>query len=172
VIGERLGGAGDGARLVGASGGVMAVLAAFIWYYPRQTVLLYGVLPVPAWALGILYLFLDVQGAGDRSSNVAHVAHLAGAAFGILYAWRGWSLDGLTDAPARLLANLRRQRLRIVRPDDEPAGRAGGDRDDPPLEQEVDRILEKIGRSGEASLTAAERDTLARASRRLKDRRG
>jgi hypothetical protein len=36
----------------------------------------------------------------------------------------------------------------------------------------VDRILEKIGRSGEASLTAAERDTLARASRRLKDRRG
>jgi membrane associated rhomboid family serine protease len=172
VIGERLGGAGDGARLVGASGGVMAVLAAFIWYYPRQTVLLYGVLPVPAWALGILYLLLDVQGAGDRSSNVAHVAHLAGAAFGILYAWRGWSLDGLTEAPARLLANLRRQRLRIVRPDDEPAGRTGGDGDAPPLEQEVDRILEKIGRSGEASLTAAERDTLARASRRLKDRRG
>jgi hypothetical protein len=145
----------------------MAVLAAFIWYYPRETIYIYGVLPLPAWAMGVLYLFLDVRGAGDRSSNVAHLAHLAGAAFGILYAWRGWSLDGLTEAPARLLANLRRRRLRIVRPDDEPAGR-----DEPPLEQEVDRILEKIGRSGEASLTAAERDTLTRASRRLKDRRG
>ena len=167
LIGERLSGAGPGPRLVGASGGVMAVLAAFIWYYPRETVLIYGVLPVPAWAMGILYLFLDVQGAGDRSSNVAHVAHLAGAAFGILFAWRGWRLDGLTEGPARLLANLRRRRLRVVRPDDEPAGR-----DEPPLEQEVDRILEKIGRSGEASLTAAERDTLTRASRRLKDRRG
>jgi len=171
VISERLGGVDPEARLVGASGGVMAVLAAFIWYYPRQTVLLYGVLPVPAWALGILYLVLDVQGAGDRSSNVAHVAHLAGAAFGILYAWRGWNLDGLTEGPARLLANLRRRRLRIVRPDDD-GDRGGDDRDEPPLEQEVDRILEKIGRSGEASLTAAERDTLTRASRRLKDRRG
>ncbi|MFM7074777.1 MAG: rhomboid family intramembrane serine protease [Planctomycetaceae bacterium] len=172
VIGERLGGSDGASRLVGASGGVMAVLAAFIWYYPRETVLIYGVLPVPAWLLGVFYLFMDLEGAGDRSSTVAHVAHLAGAAFGILYAWRGWSLDGLTAAPARLLANLRRQRLRIVRPDDEPAGRLGDDRDEPPLEQEVDRILEKIGRSGEASLTAAERDTLTRASRRLKDRRG
>ena len=44
--------------------------------------------------------------------------------------------------------------------------------DEPPMEQEVDRILEKISRSGEASLTSAERDKLARASRRLKDRRG
>jgi membrane associated rhomboid family serine protease len=172
VIGERFGGFGGVSRLVGASGGVMAVLAAFIWYYPRETVLIYGVLPVPAWALGIVYLLSDLRGAGMQAGNVAHVAHLAGAAFGVLYAWRGWSLEGLTEAPARLVANLRRQRLRIVRPDDEPAARFGSDRDEPPLEQEVDRILEKIGRSGEASLTAAERDTLTRASRRLKDRRG
>jgi hypothetical protein len=54
-----------------------------------------------------------------------------------------------------------------VRPDDSPDGD-----DQPPLEQEVDRILEKISRSGEASLTARERDTLTKASRRLKDRRG
>jgi membrane associated rhomboid family serine protease len=167
VIGERVSGLGGMSRLVGASGGVMAVLAAFIWYYPRETVLIYGVLPVPAWALGIIYLLSDLRGAGSQAGNVAHVAHLAGAAFGLLYAWRGWSLDALTEAPARLLTNLRRRRLRIVRPDDEPA-----DRDEPPLEQEVDRLLEKISRSGEASLTAAERDTLTRASRRLKDRRG
>lgn len=171
VIGEQVSGLGGPSRLVGASGGVMATLAAFIWYYPRETILIYGVLPVPAWVLGIVYLLSDLRGAGSQGGNVAHIAHLAGAAFGILYAWRGWSLDGLTEVPGRLLANLRRQRLRIVRPDDEPAGRSGGDRDGPPLEQEVDRILEKIGRTGEASLTVAERDTLTRASRRLKDRR-
>ena len=165
VIGERVSGLGGMSRLVGASGGVMAVLAAFIWYYPRETVLIYGVLPVPAWALGIIYLLSDLRGAGSQAGNVAHVAHLAGAAFGLLYAWRGWSLDALTEAPARLLTNLRRRRLRIVRPDDEPA-----DRDEPPLEQEVDRLLEKISRSGEGSLTAAERDTLTRASQRLRQR--
>jgi hypothetical protein len=36
---------------------------------------------------------------------------------------------------------------------------------------EVDRILEKISRSGEASLTSQERDTLTRESRRIKQRR-
>lgn len=50
VVVERFSHPGEtGWPLVGASGGVMAVLAAFIWYYPRQTLLLYGVLPVPAW---------------------------------------------------------------------------------------------------------------------------
>lgn len=169
VVGEGFGGMGG--RLVGASGGVMAVLAVFVWHFPRQTVLIYGVLPVPVWALGLLYLVSDVRGAAGGSGNVAHVAHLGGAVFGLLYAWRGWSLEDLTGLPARLLK--RRPRMRVVRPDDDTlglggqAGRPGGDSR---LDEEVDRILEKISRTGEGSLTANERDTLTRASRRLKDR--
>ena len=42
--------------------------------------------------------------------------------------------------------------------------------DDEALREAVDRILEKISRSGEASLTTQERDTLTLASRRLKER--
>lgn len=165
VVGEGFG--GQGGRLVGASGGVMAVLAAFIWYFPKQTVLVYGVLPVPVWALGILYLVSDVRGAAEGSGNVAHLAHLGGAVFGLMYAWRGWRLDGLASVPAGWLA--RRRRMRIVRPDDErPLSVRPGD--DPQLDEEVDRILAKISRTGEGSLTTAERDTLTRASRRLKER--
>ncbi len=159
--------------LVGASGAVMAVLAVFIWYFPRQTVLLWGVLPVPAWALGILYFVSDVQGAATGGGNVAHVAHVAGAIFGLLYAWRGWQLGELTD----VLATFRRRRMRVVRPDDDatsprrpPAPPREASRLDADLQQEVDRILEKISRSGESSLTSAERDTLTQASRRLKER--
>jgi membrane associated rhomboid family serine protease len=172
VVVERLSHPGEtGWPLVGASGGVMAVLAAFIWYYPRQTLLLYGVLPVPAWALGLLYLMSDIGGIGNRASNVAHVAHLAGALFGVLYAWRGWNFDGVLDGPRTLISRWfsRRPRMRVVRPDDDRATsvRPG---DDPVLDDAVDRILEKISRSGEGSLTAAERDTLTRASQRLKQR--
>jgi len=159
--------------LVGASGAVMAVLAVFIWYFPRQTVLLWGVLPVPAWALGILYFVSDVQGAAAGGGNVAHVAHVAGAIFGLLYAWRGWQLGDLTD----VLAAFRRRRMRVVRPDDDttsprrpPTPPRDASRLDADLQQEVDRILEKISRSGESSLTSAERDTLTQASRRLKER--
>lgn len=162
---------GQGGRLVGASGGVMAVLAVFIWYFPNQTVYLMGVLEVPVWALGLLYVVIDFGGAfGGSHDKVAHVAHLAGAAFGLLYAWRGWNLGGLTELPGRLLRA--RPRMRVIHPhDDGPTGRSGAEADgEERLQVEVDRILEKISRLGEAGLTTAERDTLTRASRRLKDR--
>ena len=163
-------------HLMGASGAIMAVFAVFVWYYPRQTVLLWFVLPVPVWALGLLYLVMDVQGAANGGGQVAHVAHIAGAIFGLCYAWRGWNLSGLGDMQERLQTQLKglRRGMRVVRPpedddDNDPPARSR-DRDDVAMQEAVDRILEKISRSGEASLTAAERDTLTQASRRLKER--
>jgi hypothetical protein len=155
--------------LVGASGAVMAVLAMFIWYFPRQTVYIYGVLPVPAWALGVLFVVLDLQGATSKGTNVAHVAHLAGAAFGLLYAWRGWNLGGLTDLSLQMKRRLRG--MKVVHPDDEfRSPRKQQQADDEDLRKEVDRILEKIGQSGESSLSQTERETLTRASERFKQR--
>ncbi len=163
-------------HLMGASGGVMAVLAVFIWNYPRETVYIWGVLPVPVWALGLLYLVMDVQGAANGGGQVAHVAHIAGAIFGLCYAWRDWNLSGIGDMQERLQTQLKglRRGMRVVRPpedeeDDDRLSRSGG-RDDVAMQEAVDRILEKISRSGEASLTSAERDTLTQASRRLKER--
>jgi hypothetical protein len=57
--------------------------------------------------------------------------------------------------------------MRVVRPDDDDNV---ADADRSPDADEVDRILAKISRSGEASLTPAERETLTRASRRLRER--
>lgn len=179
---------GPGGRLgylVGASGAVMATLAVFIWHNPHQELLLWGILPVPAWALGLLYFFSDVSGAYQHSGNVAHVAHIGGALFGLVYAWRGWDLGDLLEAPGRLLQS--QSRFRVVHPDDPPprgrpgldpgrdsAGHRGGDRHgtslDDDLRDAVDRILEKISRTGEASLSPEERETLTQASRRLKER--
>jgi membrane associated rhomboid family serine protease len=154
--------------LIGASGGVMAVLAVFVWYFPRQEVLIWGVLPVPAWALGILYFVSDLQGAANGGGNVAHVAHIGGAVFGLLYAWRGWSLTGLADVGSRL--RQMRRRFKVVRPEDDFGRGRHDDEDEVSLQAKVDDILEKISRSGESSLTADERDTLTRASRRFKGR--
>ena len=160
-------------HLMGASGAIMAVFAVFVWNFPKQTVLLWFVLPVPVWALGLLYLVMDVQGAANGGGQVAHVAHIAGAVFGLCYAWLGWNLSGMGDLQTRLTKF--RRGMRVVRPpededeDIDPRPRSG-DRDDVALQEAVDRILEKISRSGEASLTPAERNTLTQASRRLKER--
>jgi len=159
----------DRLSLVGASGAVMAVMAMFIWNFPRQTVYIYGVLPVPAWALGVLFVVIDLQGAASQQGNVAHVAHLAGGAFGVLYAWRGWNLGGISDLSTQVQRRWRG--MRVVRPDDDiPTPRQRTRSDDEALQIEVDRLLEKISRSGEASLTPKERETLTRASERFKQR--
>jgi hypothetical protein len=68
--------------------------------------------------------------------------------------------------------------MRVVRPEDDFGSRPGrseperrpASKLDAELQESVDKILEKISRSGEASLTPEERDTLTRASRRLKER--
>jgi hypothetical protein len=58
--------------------------------------------------------------------------------------------------------------MKIYRGDDD---RSPDPDEEVSLQAEVDRILEKISRSGEASLTSKERDTLTRESRRIKRRR-
>ena len=64
-------------RSLGASGGVSAVLFAFILVNPWATIIVWFV-PVPA----ILYaIYMDRQ----RSDNVNHSAHLWGAAYGIAF---------------------------------------------------------------------------------------
>jgi len=163
----------DGLVLVGASGAVMGVMALFVWHYPNMELLLFGVLPMPAWALGLMYLGWDAYGAYSGGDHVAHVAHIGGALFGLAYAWRGWNIGELAARPGRW-----RPRLRVLEPGDrdddadagppKPAGRWSAE--DDKLQEAVDRILEKISRSGEGSLTSAERATLTEASRRLRER--
>lgn len=70
-----------------------------ILLFPTRTVLLYGLIPMPAALLGALWLARDVSGTVEGGSHVAHAGHLGGAAVG-LAAWalfrrgvirpRGW----------------------------------------------------------------------------------
>ena len=48
---------------LGASGSVNASVIFNILYSPYSTVLIYGIVPMPAWALGGLWLAYDVSGA-------------------------------------------------------------------------------------------------------------
>jgi membrane associated rhomboid family serine protease len=76
---------------IGASGGIFGLLLAFAIFFPRQKLLLYFAIPMPAWLFvtlyGVLELYLGVTG---RQGDVAHFAHLGGMLGGaaiILY-WR------------------------------------------------------------------------------------
>lgn len=156
-------GASAAASLVGASGGVVAVVMLFIVNFPRQTILLFFVLPVPAWLLGVILVVMNLLGsAGYQDPNVAYGVHLVGVGFAAAYYYFHWNLGRLTERIS--LDRLGRGRnLHIHRPDD--------DGPDDKLNVEVDRILQKIHEHGEASLSRKERRTLETASRRYQKNR-
>lgn len=76
---------GSGLPALGASGAIMAVLGAMVVLHPRDRVLIYGVFPLPLWAMGVLYAALDVLGAFNAADGVGNFAHLAGMAMGLAY---------------------------------------------------------------------------------------
>ena len=153
--------ASGGPSLVGASGGIMCLMILFVLHFPRRLLYIWGVIPIPAWAIGTLYVVVDLFGMGSNDM-VAHVAHLAGAAFGFLYYRAGWNLGRLVPRSLSVASlRINKPRLRVHEPKDE-------ERD---LGRQVDQILEKISREGEASLTRQERRTLEKASRRYQRRR-
>ncbi len=149
--------------VVGASGGVMAVVFLTAMVFPRMQVYVMFVIPMQLWVMAVIYAAVDVFGAFNTTgSKVAHFAHLGGAGFGIAYKYFGWRLSGLWDV---LRFRFRRRfkgskpKVKIYRPP--TASRAD-------LDRQVDEILEKIHKQGEASLTDRERKILTDASRRYR----
>jgi len=48
---------------LGSSGAVNGIVMFDILLFPSATILLYGILPMPAWGLGAIFLGFDIYGA-------------------------------------------------------------------------------------------------------------
>ncbi len=72
--------------LMGASGAVYAVLLAFAVFFPFARIFIFGIIPVQAPVLVVIYTIIEVfSQVSGRNSNVAHLTHLAGFGFAYLY---------------------------------------------------------------------------------------
>lgn len=71
-------------RSLGASGGVSAVLFAFILIKPWSTIIVWFI-PMPAIIYAVLYIGYSIYMDRRRIDNVNHSAHLWGAAYGIVF---------------------------------------------------------------------------------------
>lgn len=80
-------------RTIGASGGLLGVVAACAILFPRDEIFIIPFpMPIQMRWLAIGYVALDVLGGfGVTQSNTAHFAHLGGFAAGVLLLqyWRG-----------------------------------------------------------------------------------
>jgi membrane associated rhomboid family serine protease len=74
---------------IGASGAVFGCLAAFAYLFPNDYIYLYAFLPIKAkwFVLGYAAVELWTGIQNSAGDNVAHWAHLGGAAVGIIIVW-------------------------------------------------------------------------------------
>lgn len=87
-----------GVFLMGASGVIYAILLLFAVSFPRSTIYIWGIIPLPAPILVIVYTVFELVSQFSANSNIAHYAHLAGFLFAYLYClvrmevnpWKVW----------------------------------------------------------------------------------
>jgi membrane associated rhomboid family serine protease len=162
------------ASLIGASGAITAVILLFVLHFPKRTILLMFVLPVPAWVVGVMMIFGNLFSVAlpdvEGNTRVAYDVHLVGAAFAICYFKFGWRIGRVIPdfnlmAPLSWAGSLLKSRpkLRVHDPDSSDKYRD--------LDEQADRLLDKVHREGEASLTSRERRVLEEYSRRMRQKR-
>jgi len=161
----------DGYSAVGASGAVSGVLFATIALSPSTKLYLFFALGVPAWIYGIGYMLYTIYGIRNKAGNIGHEAHLGGALAGILIMvayqpallkLHPWVILGMT-VPALvflfiairyphwlLFGFLKPRSERNYTLDDRYNDRKVAE------QEEIDRILDKIGKTGMQSLTDKE----------------
>jgi membrane associated rhomboid family serine protease len=71
--------------VVGASGAIYSILLLFAVLFPRERLSIWGVLPIRAPVLVLVYAAYDILSQVFLEDNVAHLTHLAGFLFGYLY---------------------------------------------------------------------------------------
>jgi membrane associated rhomboid family serine protease len=174
---------------IGASGAVTAAFVVYAFNFPRQTVLLFFVLPMPMWVALILYIAIDTMGAmGIGRPGIGYIVHLGGALFGTVYYQTGFRFGRMFTRKPRTAGQRARPQLRVVpveREDDtptpvgaavesQPRPKEAGEPKEPADEQfeaRVDAVLEKVSKYGQESLTPEEREILFKASELYKKRR-
>lgn len=158
------------AGCMGASGGVCGVVILYAWLYPRKTLLLYGILPLPMWAIGALIVVMDAMGAaGHLGGRIAYSVHLAGAACGTLYYFLffrgGLTLTDWFNTPPR---SKHESKLRVHAPPKNVSSKPNTPEDE--FSRRLDEILKHYGEVGESGLTIEEREFLQQASQRFAEK--
>jgi rhomboid family protein len=174
---------GEVGPTIGASGAIYGVLIAFGLLFPNRYIFLYFFIPIKAKYL-ITFMILLEFFAISPQSNIAHLAHLGGALAGFIYLMldkdinfdlknylRRSSFSGSSSSrPFNPFGNLG-EKFKKKESDVQEAKFYDLDKTKESsnvTQEEIDRILDKISRSGYQNLTQDEKRKLFEASKKMK----
>ena len=173
AIGHQLSTQLNGWTTIGASGAVYAILLAFGMIFPNERIFIFPLpIPIKAKWFVMFYVAIDLFSAMSSSGdNVAHMAHLGGMLFGYLMIryWNNQPTAGYGRSNGRQFFDRLKENFE-KRSQPKMKVHKGGtnDREDDwefnarkkQNQEEIDRILDKIRRSGYDSLTKEEKQKL------------
>ena len=167
---------------IGASGACYGVLLAFGVLYPNERIMiLIPPIPLKAKYMVVGYAAIELVAAFATNGNIAHFAHLGGMLFGwlLLIIWRkksggrrsnfsGWE-NYTPKKPSRWQQWREKHKRNSIQPNAHKTKTSTNADHNYNMqkkadEERIDRILDKVKKSGYASLTDEERDELFRNS--------
>jgi membrane associated rhomboid family serine protease len=152
--------------LQGSSAGVMAVLIFMCTYMPQQEVRLLF-FNVKLIYIGLFFIILDLIQIPISNAG-GHMAHLGGALWGYLYQKNysqgndigSWFTKSVVFLKQLLSVNKKPLRKVYKSPKNKPSNRSPKNN-----QKKIDAILDKISKSGYASLTKEEKEFLFKAGK-------
>ena len=160
-------------RAVGASGAVSGVVFAAIALFPgMKLAFIFVPIPFPAWIYGLGFVLYSIYGIRSQRDNIGHEAHLGGAIIGLLTAiafvpnviYTNTLAVALIFIPTLIFVLVIIYRPQVLMIDQKYSTFKNQEdqyhEERSSEEQEINRILDKIRRKGEQSLTHEERQKL------------
>jgi hypothetical protein len=159
----------EDAVALGASASVLAIIIAVATYVPDYTIQLFLFGRVKLKYIALVLILIDILSIQSGNPG-GHIAHLGGAFWGFIYAWYlrkgndfyrifdNIKFTGFGRKPKSAKFDTSRPKTGRPMNDDEYARKRAAS------QQEIDRILDKISRSGYSSLSSEEKELLFKTS--------
>ncbi len=162
----------DVAEMLGASAGVMAVAMAISFYRPDYTMHLIFIGPVKLKYIAIFFIVTDILQIASYNAG-GHLAHLGGVIYAYFFVMQlrrgkdmGHGFNRLMDNIVTFFSGRKRKMKVSYKKSVRDMTDLEYNRRKAQKQEEIDRILDKIAKSGYDSLTKKEKETLFKMSGR------
>jgi hypothetical protein len=156
-------------HLVGASAGVTAIIVAAATLVPNYSLNLMFIGPVKLLYVALFVIFIDVLSLASYSNIGGNMAHIGGAAMGYIFVVqykRGRDLskgiNSFFNLFKKLFSSTPKSKMKVAYK--KPLSDEDYNYQRKATQAEIDAILDKISKSGYASLSNREKEILFKAS--------
>ena len=161
-------------QLIGASASITAIVIALSVYKPKEPVHLFGLLRIELWIISVFMVIWDIASIPESNAG-GHLAHLGGAVYGLVFALyykkgvniQNWAeniffrIFEIGEAP------VTKRKMKVIKSNLKSRDDYTFKMTQHQINEEINRILDKISDSGYKSLTKKEKDFLNKFNKKI-----